>query len=129
MKPLKTGKTKWLHIRLTPAQHLIIKSKAENSTCGKLSEYARYILLDKPVVTKVRNASLDDLMTELILLRKELSAIGNNYNQMIRKLNSLSFCHEVKTWLVVSQSIRESVTDKIDLIKLRVNSISEIWLQ
>lgn len=34
-----------------------------------------------------------------MLLRKELSAIGNNYNQMIRRLNSLSFCHEVKTWL------------------------------
>lgn len=129
MKEQNINKTKWLHIRLTPAQYLIIKSKCDNSTCGKLSEYARHILLDKAIVTKVRNASLDDLMTELMSLRNELSAVGNNYNQMVRKLNSLSFCHEVKSWLIVSQSIQENVTDKIDIIKQKINSISELWLQ
>lgn len=129
MKEQNINKTKWLHIRLTPAQYLIIKNKCDNSTCGKISEYARHILLDKAIVTKVRNASLDDLMSELIGLRKELSAVGNNYNQMVRKLNSLSFCHEVKSWLIVSQSVQENVTDKIDIIKQKINLISEIWLQ
>jgi len=129
MKEQRVSKTKWLHIRLTPAQYQTIKSKSENSTCRKMSEYARYVLLDKPVMTKVRNASLDDLMSALIVLRKELSAIGNNYNQMVRRLNSLSFCHEVKTWLIVSQTIRENLTNKIDVIKEKVSSISEIWLQ
>jgi hypothetical protein len=129
MKEQNRNKTKWLHIRLTPAQYLIIKTKSDSSTCGKISEYTRHVLLDKPVVTKVRNASLDDLMTELIRLRKELSAVGNNYNQMVRKLNALSFCHEAKAWLIVSQSVQENVTDKIDNIKQKINSISEIWLQ
>jgi hypothetical protein len=47
-------------------------------------------LLEKPVGFKYRNESLDQVMEELMVLRKELNGIGNNLNQSVKKLHSLS---------------------------------------
>ena len=62
-----------------------INKKFSNSTCRKLSEYARRVLLDKVITVSQRNQSLDDFMTEMIRLRNGLNAIGNNLNQSAKK--------------------------------------------
>ena len=59
------------------------------TTCRKLSEYARNVLLQKPVIIKFRNQSADDFLDEMILLKNELNAIGNNYNQSVKRLHTL----------------------------------------
>jgi len=90
MSETKNNRSRWLHIRLTQAEHDMINKKFSNSSCRKLSEYARRILLDKPIIVNHRNQSLDDFMTEMIRLRNELNAIGNNFNQTVKKLHTLT---------------------------------------
>ena len=89
MEEQNNNRTKWLHLRLTPDEYQKIVAAFSKSTCRKLSDYARKNLLQKPIVNKYRNESLDDFMTEMIRLRGELNAIGNNFNQAVKKLHTL----------------------------------------
>jgi hypothetical protein len=40
---------------------------------------------------------LDDFMIEMIALRNELTAIGNNYNQTVKRLHTLDNVADIKT--------------------------------
>ena len=129
MKEVKTNRTKWLHIRLTEDEHKKINDRFKQTTCRKISDYARRILLDKKVTTLTRNQSLDDFMAEMIKLRNELSAIGNNWNQAVKRLHTLDHFPEMKVWILSTQKIQQAVLDKTEKIKNKIGKISDQWLQ
>lgn len=129
MKDKKIVTWKWLHIRMKEEQYNQIKSNFESSTEHKLSEYARKVLLNKPVRILHRNRSLDDFMTEMIALRGELNAIGNNYNQVVKRLHALQDFPEIKTWLLLNESARQLLLKKVDEIKSKIYQINDQWLR
>jgi hypothetical protein len=116
-------------MRLTTKEYNLIEAKFKTTTCRKLSEYLRHVLLEKKITVFTRNKSLDDFMAELILLRNELNAVGNNFNQVVKRLHVLQSSAELKVWLMVNESAKESVLKKIDEIKLRINQFSDKWSQ
>jgi hypothetical protein len=89
----------------------------------------RNVLLEKKITVFTRNKSLDDFMTELILLRNELNAVGNNFNQVVKRLHVSQSSPELKIWLMVNEPAKESVLKKIDEIKFRINQFSDKWWQ
>lgn len=125
----KTNRSKLLQVRLTPKELEKISNKCSNSTSRKLSDYVRKKLLDKPIAIYTRNQSLDDFMTEMIGLRNELNAIGNNYNQVVKRLHSLQHFEEIKTWLLLNESTKQILLKKVDEIKSKINQINTQWLQ
>lgn len=129
MSEAKNNKCKWLHLRLNEDEHSKIHKKFSASTCRKLSEYARRILLDKVVTVYQRNRSLDDFMAEMIKLRNELNAIGNNVNQSVKKLHTLSHLQEVKSWNIGHENFQKNLLEKIEEIKNKINQISDEWLR
>ncbi|HWJ26768.1 MAG TPA: hypothetical protein VNS32_09505, partial [Flavisolibacter sp.] len=98
-------------------------------TCKNLSTYIRKVSLQKPVVVKYRNASADDFIAEMILLKNELSAIGNNFNQSVKKLHTLSNVSEIKTWAILNESSKRMLDKKVEEILTKVSEIYELWLQ
>ncbi len=72
-----SNRTRIIGLRLTPKEYAIIERKWKASTCRKLSDYVRHNLFEKPITSYYRNQSLDDFMTEMVLLRTELNHIGN----------------------------------------------------
>ena len=129
MSESKNNRNRWLHIRLKEDEHSKISKKFSSSTCRKLSEYARRVLLDKVVTMYQRNQSLDDFMTEMIRLRNELNSIGNNFNQSVKKLHTLSRLHEFKNWIAQNQNDYKILLEKVDEIKNKINQISDEWLR
>ncbi len=129
MNEVKKNHSKWLHIRLTEEEYDNIHKKFKTSTCRKLSEYARRVLLDKRITINTRNQSLDDFMAEMIRLRNELNSIGNNINEAVKKLNTLQKIDEFKTWLILLETTRKTLLEKIDNIKQKISQISDKWLQ
>ncbi|MEX6690030.1 plasmid mobilization relaxosome protein MobC [Danxiaibacter flavus] len=129
MTKAQNKKNRWLHIRLSEPEYQKINGYYQQTTCRKLSQYARNVLLQKAVVFKHRNQSLDDFMTALIELRKELNAIGNNLNQTVKKLHTLQAIDEFKSWLETAQLQRQKVVEKTEQIQLKINQISAQWLQ
>ena len=129
MSDTKNNLSKWLHIRLKEEDYNKINGKFSKSTCRKLSEYARRVLLDKVITVNQRNQSLDDFMTEMIKLRNELNAIGNNLNQSVKKLHTLSQLPEFKNWLLLNKNNQKILLEKVEEIKSKINQVSDKWLQ
>jgi len=129
MKEQNNNRTKWLHLRLSPNEHQKIVKEFSKSTCRKLSDYARKTLLKKPIVRKYRNESLDDFMAEMIRLRGELNAIGNNFNQAVKKLHTLHQITDFKHWLISYELEKKILFNKVDEIKKHIQKFAESWLQ
>lgn len=125
----ENNKTEWLHLRLTTDEKSKIEKAFKKTTYRKLSDYARKILLGKPVVATYRNQSLDDLMAELIKLRSELNAIGNNFNQAVRKLHLLNQTGQLQAWIIRYETDNERLLQSTQSIEQLINKMADLWLQ
>jgi len=129
MSAEKINRSRLLQVRLTAKELEKIHTKFSQSTCRKLSDYVRKMLLDKPITVNQRNHSLDDFMAEMIVLRNELNAIGNNFNQTVKRLHALQEIDEIKTWLILNDNARQIILNKVGEIKSKINQINDQWLQ
>ena len=129
MERKNSNRTRIIGLRLTFDEYRKIEKKWKASTCRKLSEYVRRSLFEKPIVTTYRNSSQDDLMTELTKLRNELNAVGNNFNQAVKKLHTLQQIAEFKSWLIAYEVEKKILQNKLDEVRNNIKKILEIWLQ
>ncbi|MBI1782168.1 MAG: plasmid mobilization relaxosome protein MobC [Sphingobacteriales bacterium] len=125
----KENRKRFVGIRFTTNEYEQIEKKWKASTCRKLSEYVRKIMFNRPIVATYRNKSLDDLMTELIQLKKELNGIGNNFNQSVKKLHTLQQIPEFRQWIELYKMQNDSLLQKVEEIKFVTGKIGEQWLQ
>lgn len=129
MSEQKNIRNKWLHLRLSEAEYKKIQNGFSKSTKRKISDYVRCILLNKPITVFTRSKSLDDFISEMILLRSELNSIGNNFNQSVKRLHTLDEISEIKAWAIINEKSKEIFLKKVDEIKGKINQISDKWLQ
>jgi hypothetical protein len=129
MSEQNNNRTRWLHLRLTPDEFEKIHRQFSKTTCRKLSDYARKILLGKPLIATTRNQSLDDFMAEAIKLRNDLNGIGNNFNQAVKKLHTLNQIPEFRHWIITYEIEKQILFNKMDVIKNHIQKIGEKWLQ
>lgn len=128
MSDSKSKRTKRVHVRFTDTEFSRIESQFKRSTCRQLSEFVRNILLNRPIQIRNRNASLDDLMTELIALRSELNAIGNNVNQGVKKLHTLTDASDIQSWLLLNENRQKTLLQQVAEIKAKIHQINDQWL-
>lgn len=125
----KNNRTQWLHLRLTEAEYQVIKNNFTQTTNRKLSDYARKMLLKKPMIGSYRDQTMEDLMSILVGLKNELNSIGNNYNQAVKKLHSLQQIADYKPWILQQEKDKEKLFLQMDFIKDCITKIAEKWLQ
>jgi hypothetical protein len=129
MKEKEENKSRIIGLRLTLKEYEQVQKKCQKSTPYRLSEYVRRMLLSKPLKVYYRNQSLDEFMTEMVALKKELNRLGNNFNQAVKKLHSLSQIPEFRTWLLTWEMKKETLLRKVEEIKKRMAKLEDIWLQ
>ncbi|RXK81273.1 plasmid mobilization protein [Filimonas effusa] len=126
MKQIEKSKyTRRVTIRFKPEEFQQVEAACKSSVHRKLSEYARRVLLNKPVTINYRNQSTDQLLTVLNLIKTELSAIGNNFNQSVHKLHTLDTVPQIKTWVVMNEATKKILMQKVEDIRLRLIQIYE----
>ena len=113
---------------MTAEEYDTVNTRFLRSTCQSMSEYCRSILLGEVTTFRYRNQSLDAIFEELVSLRKELNAIGNNLNQAVHKLNAIeypdgSLCQRLET--ILGDEVRPTLAK----IEARIARYSEVWLQ
>src|ERR1019366_4529892 len=128
MKEAKKVRSKWLTIRLNEEEENKIKKHFGRTTCGNLCEYSREVLLKNPVNILYRNQSADEFLAEMIQLKHELNAIGNNFNQVVHKLHTLYHIPDIKAWAIHNESGKNSFMKKANEILEKANQIYELWL-
>lgn len=116
-------------VRFSEQDYNKINGQFKNSTKQKLSEFIRAVVLDKPITVYTRNQSFDDFLAEMIVLRNELKAIGNNFNQAVRKLNAMQGEREIKAWALHNENSKQIMQQKVDEINLKIAQIFTQWLQ
>ncbi len=79
--------------------------------------------------TKYTNSSADAFLSEMIGLKNELSAIGKNFNQMVKKLHAFDHSSDVKAQVIINESSKEILNKKMQDIREKLNQIYEQWLQ
>jgi len=125
----KITRSEWLHIRLTPDELKTISGNHQRTTSRELSAFARKRLLEEPLTYYTRNASLDEGLQELVQLRKELNAIGNNLNQQTKKLNSFTVAPGLSVMVESIKTVREQVNKQLTEINNAINQLAKQWLQ
>lgn len=129
MRKDKENRTKWLHVRLTEQEFEILKRRFSKTTQRKLSGYARDILLGKPMIAAYRNQSLQDIMAELSLLRKDLNGIANNFNQAVRKLHVSDTSNDIRAWVQNHENVGAELLKYIRELHGFINKTAEKWLR
>lgn len=123
------NRTKRIILRLTAQEFKKLETNWKGSTCRNLSEYVRLVLFNKAVTTFYRNQSLDDLMSELIELKKDLAKVGINFNQAVKRLNNLENNSDLKTWLQVYELDKITLLSAVENINIHIQRSAEKWLQ
>ena len=124
----KVRKT-WLTIRLNNEEQKRLHALYKVTTCKALSEYARDILLQQPVIINYRNQSADEFLAEMSQLITELNAIGRNFNQAVKRLHTLDHLSDLKTWILLNESSKQLLFKKVDEIQIHIQKMHEQWLQ
>jgi hypothetical protein len=129
MERENSNRSRRITLRLTPQEYEKIEQRYKNSTCRKLSDYIRKHLFNKPITTHYRNQSIDDSIEEIVLLRNELSAVGNNVNQVVKKMHTLKQIPEFREWITRYELERMILSNKINDIQNHIYKIWDKWLQ
>lgn len=129
MKKEQTKKirSKVVKMRMNEDEVELLDKLYKQSMERHLSNYLRKVSLQKPVFIKYRNQSSDEFLKEMILLKQELNAIGNNFNQAVKKLHILDKIPEFRFWITQHQSLQTELLAKTEHIKFRMNQIYEQW--
>lgn len=129
MKEKKSIRSKWLTIRLSEAEEAKLLQLYQSTTAQGLSEYARTVLLQKPVTVIYRNASADDFLDQMVGLKTELKAIGNNFNQVVHQLHRLNHFSEIRAWVILNEASRRTLEKKTAEILEKLAQIYTLWSQ
>ncbi|WP_207510443.1 plasmid mobilization protein [Longitalea luteola] len=127
-KSSKGNREFWCHIRLTEQEHKLLKEKLSSTTFQKVSEYARSALFDKPITVLTRDRSMDEFMWVLIGLRGDLLAISKNFNQVVKKVNSIPKT-DPNIWVPYSLEMQGELLKRIAEIQKKIDVFSNKWLQ
>lgn len=129
MKRENSKRTRIVGLRFTPLEYAELEKRFRASTCRKLSDHIRRHLFNKPIVTTYRNTSFDDYIEETMTLNSELNSIGNNINQIAKKMSSFKTISEFKTQVFWFEVDKKKLLEKMEEIKIHSQKFSEQWLQ
>ena len=121
------NRAKWLTIRMTPEEYTELEKLRAQTTSRTLSEYARKVLLNKPIVVRYRNQSLDDFLADMLQLRQDLNQVGNNFNQSVHKLHTLRHLPEIQQWVLLNEEDKTLLFRQIENIHNAINKANQRW--
>ena len=128
-KQEKEVRNKMVVVRMNNTEFEQVEKLRKKSTERNLSSYVREVVMQKPVLINYRNQSADDFLKDMLALKKELNGIGNNFNQVVHKLHILDKIPEFRAWVNHYDGLHQSLVNKVEEIKLRMNQLYEEWLQ
>ncbi|MEB2776488.1 plasmid mobilization relaxosome protein MobC [Algoriphagus sp. D3-2-R+10] len=122
------NRSKWLHVRLTHQEYDQIQTAFGQTVQDSLSDYARKLLLKKPVIGRYKDTGMQELLAELTFLRRDLHGIATNYNQLVKKINS-SAGNEVEVHLSHRKNLQQEIEVSLESVNRFINQTAEKWLQ
>ena len=115
--------------RVTQKAYQRLEKLVGKSDSHSIGEVARKILSGQEIKVFAIDASLNAVMEELALIRKELRAIGVNINQITRSFNQdRAGAHRAFYALKVAD-LYNKVDEKVERLLIIISKLAERWLQ
>lgn len=121
-------RNKMVVVRMNETEINQLTKFQQRTTEKDVSSYLRKVALQKPVTVKYRNVSADDFLLDMLNLKKELNAIGNNFNQAVHKLHLLDKIPEFRQWIQQYDGLHQAFISKTEQISFKVNELYKQWL-
>ncbi len=128
-KKEKEVRRHFVKTRMNDAELETVIKFQRQTTEKDISSYLRKVALQKPVIVTYRNQSADDFLKEMLALRKELNALGNNFNQAVHKLHLLDKIPEFRAWIQQNDGLQKMLMRKVEEIRDKMNQIYDQWWQ
>lgn len=129
MQEADRNQSRTVYFQIEPAQYRVLKDRCAQSTCRSLAEYIRKLILAEPVTVNHREASLEDLITELSYTRRQLSDAVQAFEQSAQKVSAAIDEHQAAVWLKEHQKDRAIIIGLIDQIYQHSKKTALVWLQ
>jgi mobilization protein MobC len=123
---LQNCRLRRLNIRLTQQEWDKVHKHSCNTTCRSVSEYARKILLEKPVKVFYRNQSFDDFEENMTRVLPQLETFGNNFSQLVKKISSLENVPEIKAILAPLLECAQGFSGTAEAIRGHIEKLSDL---
>jgi len=121
------NRTQRVTIRFTEAEIIPLRLRVQETASQEMADYIRRVVLGRKVRAVYRNRSMDDFIQELSLLRRELNAIGKNFNQVTKKVNATAGKKEFGFWVKQAALMQETLLEKIEAIRLVTEKFASQW--
>ena len=129
METENNNRKKRIYVRLTDKEFTTLENRLKATTCNKLSDYVRRCLFDKTITTITRDAATDDLIVKMSQLNYELNAIGSNFNQLVKKINTSFQTTSFSNALSLVTMQRDAIAKKLEEVKNELQKVAEKWLR
>lgn len=120
----KKIRNQWVGFRVTETEYEQMEKFFRQSTSRIFSQYARNVLLQKPVMIKHRNQSYDDMLSALLLIKKYLGSISNNMNQAVKKLHGFTGDEQIKSWYIMLRLEQKALETELQKLQLFIEKFS-----
>jgi len=120
-----TARLHRLNIRLDNNEWDKLYQLASRSTCRNISEYARKVLLEKPVRIFYRNQSLDDFEETMVLLLAQLETLGDNFTLLVKNANPFGLLAPLPETLVQLLDCAQTFTQTSEDIRKHVKTLAD----
>lgn len=129
MKEPVPNQSRTVYFQVEISQYELLKDRCSRTTCRSLAEYLRKLILSEPVTVNHRNASLEDLITELSLTRRQLSDAIQIFEQSAQKVSASPHQQLTAAWLREHEKDRARIVVLIDQIYQHCKKTALVWLQ
>jgi len=114
---------KWLHLRVTDEEYSKLQNAYKGTICRKFSEYLRNVLFRQPITVYYRNRTADEFLTVAVQLKNEMTRIGRNFNQVVKKINISWDAEELALYLFDVQMAQKEVDEKVTEICQKMDQL------
>ncbi|MGE6220355.1 plasmid mobilization relaxosome protein MobC [Nubsella zeaxanthinifaciens] len=118
-----------LIIRLPGKLFRQLEELREKSRSNSIAEVCRHILANRKIKLYQKDATMNPMMEELALIRKELKAIGININQIVRKFNGTTEEKQRRYYVLQTADLYQKVGEKVERLLQLISKLAGRWLQ
>ena len=116
-------------IRITETAFKRLEKMRQQSNSPSIAEVARKILSGQKIRLFYHDISLNPVMEELAMIRKELKAIGININQITRSFNQDKAETHRAFYVLKVADLYKKADEKVDRLLVIISKLAEKWLQ
>jgi hypothetical protein len=119
-----------LNLRLTNAEMTTLTDRLKvTSNIKTLTDLAKHIIFNRKIVVYTRDKDLDITISEITKLRNEMSAIGKNFNQITKRINTYEDQFLYKREFGEIEKHFEQFTDIQKKLVVKFDLLAQKWLQ